>query len=86
MSRLPDSELGKFDGQSLPIPSSLSFSSSLLLLLYLFFPPHIYFRFPPTLILLFTSFAFSSANPQIYSLSPPISVSWLLLELSLAWL
>ncbi|KAK8608870.1 hypothetical protein V6N13_024282 [Hibiscus sabdariffa] len=58
-----------------------------LLLLYLFFPPHCckssyLVLLPSTLILLLTSFAFSSANPQIYPLSPLISVSWLLLELS----
>ncbi|KAK8483609.1 hypothetical protein V6N11_057798 [Hibiscus sabdariffa] len=42
-----------------------------LLLLYLFFPPHV------SLITIRRS-----ANPQIYPLSPLISVSWLLLELS----
>ncbi|KAK9030343.1 hypothetical protein V6N11_031770 [Hibiscus sabdariffa] len=40
----------------------------------------IYFRFLPTLIL----FAFSYANPLIYSLLPLFSVSRLLLDLSLA--
>lgn len=78
---LPDSWLGKMTGSHSPSPV-LSFSSSLLLLLYLFFlsmSPWSRSDGPQwTLILFLVSSAFSPANPQIYSRLPPTLLFFLL--------